>query len=341
MVKLAGHERRLLAGRRASSTREEDAFAAVKKRSIEPGDVVVIRYEGPAGGPGMREMLHVTAAIVGEGIGEEVGPDHRRPLLRRHPRPDGGPRRARGVPRRPDRRAPDGDTIVLDVDARELRVELSDDEMAERSPTSRRRRRATPAGCSPSTPRWCRPPPRGRSPAPCDGTPASPIFSEASGPPSRPGHGGRLRRPHPAAWPRRAEEDPRPWLIAITGARGRRLLGRPRPRDPSRPSWSHEGGRAGGRRAGVIAWRAFPLVHGLRPALAGAEVSLAYWLGYGGALCRDALPRPTGAPLPARLGDADRPQRAGAGCRWALFTAGINVALEAGHVALQGDRAPA
>ena len=51
---------------------EEECFAAVKARSIEPGAVIVIRYEGPAGGPGMREMLHVTAAIVGEGLGDEV-----------------------------------------------------------------------------------------------------------------------------------------------------------------------------------------------------------------------------------------------------------------------------
>src|SRR5207245_7948867 len=52
--------------------REEDAFAAVTSGSIQPGDVVVIRYEGPRGGPGMREMLQVTAAIVGEGLGESV-----------------------------------------------------------------------------------------------------------------------------------------------------------------------------------------------------------------------------------------------------------------------------
>ena len=51
---------------------EEDCFAAVKAQEIEPGDVIVIRNEGPAGGPGMREMLQVTAAIVGEGLGEEV-----------------------------------------------------------------------------------------------------------------------------------------------------------------------------------------------------------------------------------------------------------------------------
>jgi dihydroxy-acid dehydratase len=72
VVKLAGHERRLHVGPARVFESEEEAFAAVKKRSIRAGDVVVIRNEGPAGGPGMREMLHVTAAIVGEGIGEEV-----------------------------------------------------------------------------------------------------------------------------------------------------------------------------------------------------------------------------------------------------------------------------
>src|SRR5207248_6435803 len=51
---------------------EQAAFAAVKAKAVKPGDVVVIRYEGPAGGPGMREMLQVTAAIIGEGLGDEV-----------------------------------------------------------------------------------------------------------------------------------------------------------------------------------------------------------------------------------------------------------------------------
>ena len=88
-----------------------------------PGDVVVIRYEGPAGGPGMREMLHVTAALVGEGLGDEVALDHRRPLLRRDARADGRPRRARGGARRPDRRAcATATSIELDVEARELRA---------------------------------------------------------------------------------------------------------------------------------------------------------------------------------------------------------------------------
>ena len=72
VVKLAGHERLHHSGPARVFDSEEDCFAAVKARTIEPGDVVVIRYEGPAGGPGMREMLHVTAALVGEGLGDEV-----------------------------------------------------------------------------------------------------------------------------------------------------------------------------------------------------------------------------------------------------------------------------
>src|SRR5262249_38297595 len=70
VVKLAGHERLFYSGPARVFDSEEDCFAAVKARTIEPGDVVVIRYEGPAGGPGMREMLHVTAALVGEGLGD-------------------------------------------------------------------------------------------------------------------------------------------------------------------------------------------------------------------------------------------------------------------------------
>ena len=72
VVKLAGHERRLHVGPAKVFEKEEDAMAAVTSGKIEPGDVVVIRNEGPAGGPGMREMLAVTAAIVGAGLGEEV-----------------------------------------------------------------------------------------------------------------------------------------------------------------------------------------------------------------------------------------------------------------------------
>src|SRR5689334_14659020 len=132
VVKLAGHERLRHRGPARVFDREEDAFAAVKAGGIRPGDVVVIRYEGPAGGPGMREMLHVTGAIVGEGMGDEValitdgrfsGATHG--LMVGHVTPEafrGGPIAA----------LRDGDTIDLDVEARELRVELSDDELAAR-----------------------------------------------------------------------------------------------------------------------------------------------------------------------------------------------------------------
>jgi dihydroxy-acid dehydratase len=132
VVKLAGHERLSHRGPARVFDSEEDCFAAVKARSIRAGDVVVIRYEGPAGGPGMREMLHVTAALVGEGIGDEValvtdgrfsGATHG--LMVGHVAPEA----ARGGPIAALR---DGDEIEIDVAARELRVLLSDDELAAR-----------------------------------------------------------------------------------------------------------------------------------------------------------------------------------------------------------------
>ena len=72
VIKLAGHERKLHRGPARVFDREEDAMHAVTSGQIRPGDVVVIRYEGPRGGPGMREMLGVTGAIVGEGLSESV-----------------------------------------------------------------------------------------------------------------------------------------------------------------------------------------------------------------------------------------------------------------------------
>jgi len=132
VVKLAGHERRLHKGPARVFESEEECFAAVKARSLKAGDVVVIRYEGPAGGPGMREMLHVTAAIVGEGLGEDValitdgrfsGATHG--LMAGHIAPEA----ARGGPIAALR---DGDEIVLDVDARELNVSLGEQEIEAR-----------------------------------------------------------------------------------------------------------------------------------------------------------------------------------------------------------------
>jgi dihydroxy-acid dehydratase len=132
VVKLAGHERLHHRGPARVFDSEEDCFAAVKAKSIEAGDVVVIRYEGPAGGPGMREMLHVTAALVGEGLGEDIalvtdgrfsGATHG--LMVGHVAPEA----ARGGPIAALR---DGDTVELDVASRRLQVELSEDEIAAR-----------------------------------------------------------------------------------------------------------------------------------------------------------------------------------------------------------------
>jgi len=111
---------------------EEDAFAAVQQNRIQPGDVVVIRYEGPKGGPGMREMLSVTAVLQGRGLGKSValvtdgrfsGATHG--LMIGHVAPEavvGGPI---AILR-------DGDMILIDANARRIDVELSDAEVAER-----------------------------------------------------------------------------------------------------------------------------------------------------------------------------------------------------------------
>jgi dihydroxy-acid dehydratase len=132
VVKLSGHDRTDHRGPARVFESEEQAFAAVKEKSIAPGEVVVIRNEGPAGGPGMREMLQVTAALVGEGLGDSValltdgrfsGATHG--FMAGHVAPEaprGGPIAA----------VRDGDTIVFDVERRELNVELSDDEIGER-----------------------------------------------------------------------------------------------------------------------------------------------------------------------------------------------------------------
>src|SRR5947209_813708 len=132
VLKMAGHERTFHRGPARVFEREEDAFAAVRDRRIKAGDVVVIRYEGPRGGPGMREMLGVTAALVGEGLGESVAllTDGRfsgatRGLMVGHVAPEaavGGPIAA----------LREGDTVVFDVERRTLSVELSAAELAAR-----------------------------------------------------------------------------------------------------------------------------------------------------------------------------------------------------------------
>ena len=132
VVKVAGHERTRHSGPARVFDREEDSFKAVQNGEIKAGDVVVIRYEGPMGGPGMREMLGVTAALVGAGLGESValltdgrfsGATHG--LMAGHVAPEA----ARGGPIAAVR---DGDTVTFDVDARRLDVEISQEEMDKR-----------------------------------------------------------------------------------------------------------------------------------------------------------------------------------------------------------------
>ncbi|MDQ3937916.1 MAG: dihydroxy-acid dehydratase, partial [Chloroflexota bacterium] len=142
VVKLAGHERGHHRGPARVFDSETACFEAVRAQRIRPGDVVVIRYEGPVGGPGMQEMLSVTAALVGEGLGESVAllTDGRfsggtRGLMIGHVAPEaalGGPIAL----------VEEGDTVVVDVDARRLDLEIPDAEIARRAAA------------------WQRPPPR-------------------------------------------------------------------------------------------------------------------------------------------------------------------------------------
>ncbi len=132
VVKVAGYERTTHRGPARVFECEEDAMEAVTAGGIQAGDVVVIRNEGPSGGPGMREMLAVTAALVGEGLGDSVAllTDGRfsgatRGLMAGHVAPEaphGGPIAA----------VRDGDTIELDIDNRRLEVDLPQDEIDRR-----------------------------------------------------------------------------------------------------------------------------------------------------------------------------------------------------------------
>jgi dihydroxy-acid dehydratase len=132
VVKVAGHSMMSFKGRAKVFEREEDAFAAVKAGRIKAGDVVVIRYEGPAGGPGMREMLGVTAAIVGAGLGDSValltdgrfsGATHG--LMAGHVAPE-------AAKKGPIAALRNGDVVVFDVAARKLSVELTQKEIKAR-----------------------------------------------------------------------------------------------------------------------------------------------------------------------------------------------------------------
>ncbi|HEY6888411.1 MAG TPA: dihydroxy-acid dehydratase [Solirubrobacter sp.] len=132
VVKLSGHERRHHSGPARVFEGEEATMAAVTSGQINPGDVVVIRNEGPAGGPGMREMLAVTAAIVGEGLGDTVAliTDGRfsgatRGFMVGHVAPE-------AVHRGPIAAVREGDTVTIDVDNRRIDIDISDDEIEAR-----------------------------------------------------------------------------------------------------------------------------------------------------------------------------------------------------------------
>jgi dihydroxy-acid dehydratase len=132
VVKLAGHERRLHRGPARVFDSETACYAAVRRQEIHPGDVVVIRYEGPVGGPGMQEMLSVTGALVGEGLGDTValltdgrfsGGTHG--LMIGHVAPEaalGGPIAL----------VQEGDEVVIDVDRGALDLNVAADELGRR-----------------------------------------------------------------------------------------------------------------------------------------------------------------------------------------------------------------
>jgi dihydroxy-acid dehydratase len=132
VIKLAGHETRHFSGPARVYDSEKECFAAVKNQEIKTGDVVVLRYEGPVGGPGMQEMLGITAAIVGEGLGADVAllTDGRfsggtRGLMIGHVAPEaalGGPI---GL-------VENGDTVIIDVDRRALDLDVDEATLAER-----------------------------------------------------------------------------------------------------------------------------------------------------------------------------------------------------------------
>ena len=137
VVKVAGHNTLNFRGPARVFENEEAAFAAIEKNQIKAGDVIVIRYEGPKGGPGMREMLAVTAALVGQGLGDSValltdgrfsGATHG--LMAGHVAPE-------AAHRGPIAAVNDGDTIVFDIPKRELNVEISGEEIQKRLATWR------------------------------------------------------------------------------------------------------------------------------------------------------------------------------------------------------------
>jgi len=132
VIKVAGHQEKVFEGPARVFDQEPAAFQAIQRGDIKPGDIVIIRYEGPKGGPGMQEMLSVTAAIVGQGLGDDValitdgrfsGASHG-PMVG-HVAPEaavGGPIAL----------LQEGDIVTLDIPGRQLNVKISEEELTDR-----------------------------------------------------------------------------------------------------------------------------------------------------------------------------------------------------------------
>ena len=135
VIKVAGHQERVFRGPARVFDQEPAAFQAIQRGDIKPGDIVIIRYEGPKGGPGMQEMLGVTGALIGQGLGDEValvtdgrfsGASHG-PMVG-HVAPEaavGGPIAL----------VNEGDEITLDIPGRQLNVKLTEEELTDRRAT--------------------------------------------------------------------------------------------------------------------------------------------------------------------------------------------------------------
>ena len=132
VIKVAGHQEKVYQGPARVFDQEQAAFQAIQRKEIKPGDIVIIRYEGPKGGPGMQEMLGVTGALIGQGLGDDValvtdgrfsGASHG-PMVG-HVTPEaavGGPI---GL-------LQEGDIVTLDIQARQLNVKLTEEEFSDR-----------------------------------------------------------------------------------------------------------------------------------------------------------------------------------------------------------------
>ncbi len=132
VAKITGLKNPVITGPARVFNSEPEAMDAITRDKIKAGDVLVIRYEGPKGGPGMREMLAPTSALIGKGLGESGGLHHRRPFFRRHLGHGGWPCRTRGLRGRPIALVEEGDAITIDARQRLIQLNVDDAALAKR-----------------------------------------------------------------------------------------------------------------------------------------------------------------------------------------------------------------